>query len=133
MIEAPRGLSGVEAAQMLLNRGVGLRDEETRLAAALRRGEAPIPPAPAWTPTELQRTGELQPRRIAEDILRSVESRLMGRIRDLAVRVERGRFVLSGVSSSYYVKQMAQHLAMTALDKRMLGRLVNEIEVRTVR
>jgi hypothetical protein len=31
------------------------------------------------------------------------------------------------------VKQIAQHLAMTAMDTRLLGRLVNEIEVHTIR
>jgi hypothetical protein len=40
---------------------------------------------------------------------------------------------MSGVSSSYYVKQVAQHVAMSTLDAQMLGRLVNEIEVRSVR
>ena len=61
------------------------------------------------------------------------QARLPGRVRDLKVRVEDDQFVLSGVSSSYYVKQVAQHVAMNALDALMLGRLVNEIEVRSVR
>ena len=65
--------------------------------------------------------------------MRSVETRLPGRVRDLKVRVENGQFVLSGVSTSYYVKQVAQHVAMTALDAQMLGHLVNEIEVRSIR
>jgi hypothetical protein len=72
-------------------------------------------------------------RRAAADILKNVQSRLPGRIRDLKVRIEDDQFVLSGVSTSYYVKQVAQHVAMNALDALMLGRLVNEIEVRTVR
>lgn len=71
--------------------------------------------------------------RVAADIARSVEMRLPGRVRDLKVRVDADQFVLSGISSSYYVKQVAQHVAMTALESVMLGRLVNEIEVRTVR
>jgi hypothetical protein len=71
--------------------------------------------------------------RVAANIIESVQSRLPGRVRDLKVRIEPDCFVLCGVSSSYYVKQVAQHLAMTALDAVMLGRLVNEIEVRTVR
>ena len=52
---------------------------------------------------------------------------------DLAVTVEQGQFVLRGVSRSYHVKQIAQHLAMTAMDTRLLGRLVNDIQVHTVR
>lgn len=76
---------------------------------------------------------EAKLRRIAAEIVRSVESRLPGRVRDLKVRVAEDQFVLSGVSSSYYVKQVAQHVAMSALDAVMLGRLVNEIEVRAIR
>ena len=76
---------------------------------------------------------EARLRRVAADIVRSVQFRLPGRVRDLKVRIDDGQFVLSGVSSSYYVKQVAQHLAMSALDKVMLGRLVNEIEVRSMR
>jgi hypothetical protein len=72
-------------------------------------------------------------RRVAAEIIRSVQARLPGRVSDLAVRIENDQFVLSGVSSSYYVKQVAQHVAMTALDALMLGRIVNEIEVRSVR
>jgi hypothetical protein len=72
-------------------------------------------------------------RRVAADILRSVQSRLPGRVRDLKVRVEDDQFVISGVSTSYYVKQVAQHVAMNALEAVMLGRLVNEIEVRSLR
>jgi hypothetical protein len=70
-------------------------------------------------------------RRVAGEILRSVQSRLPGRVRDLKVRIEGDQFVISGVSTSYYVKQVAQHVAMGALDSLMLGRLVNEIEVRS--
>jgi len=70
-------------------------------------------------------------RRVAGEILRSVQSRLPGRVRDLKVCIEGDQFVISGVSTSYYVKQVAQHVAMNALDSLMLGRLVNQIEVRT--
>ena len=86
---------------------------------------APPEPAPPRSDAKL--------RRIAAEIVRSVQSRLPGRVRDLKVRVEDDQFVLSGVSSSYYVNLVAQHVAMSALDAVMLGRLVNEIEVRAVR
>lgn len=76
---------------------------------------------------------EARLRRAAAEIVRSVQARLPGRVRDLAVRIENDQFILSGVSSSYYVKQVAQHVAMNALDALMLGRLVNKIEVRSVR
>ena len=90
-------------------------------------------PAAESTIHRLVPRNEARLRRVAADIVRSVESRLPGRVRDLKVRVEDDQFILSGVSSSYYVKQVAQHVAMTALDAVMLGRLVNEIEVRTLR
>jgi hypothetical protein len=82
------------------------------------------------TPRVAPRT-DARLRRVAGEILRSVQSRLPGRVRDLTVRIEGDQFVISGVSTSYYVKQVAQHVAMGALDSLMLGRLVNEIEVRT--
>jgi len=49
------------------------------------------------------------------------------------VRVDGDQFVLAGTASSYYVKQVAQHVAMHALNEQMLGRLVNEIVVHSVR
>ncbi len=71
--------------------------------------------------------------RAAAAVVGAVEGRLPGRIRDLDVRVESDHFVLTGVASSYYVKQVAQHVAMNALNEVMLARLVNEIVVRSVR
>lgn len=89
--------------------------------------------APSAPPEPAAPRSEARLRRVAAEIVRSVQSRLPGRVRDLKVRIEDDQFVLSGVSSSYYVKQVAQHVAMSALDAVMLGRLVNEIEVRAVR
>jgi hypothetical protein len=66
-------------------------------------------------------------------MVRAIEARLPGRIRNLCVEIEQDQFVLRGVSSSYYVKQVAGHLAMTAMEAHLLGRLVNEIEVRAAR
>ena len=70
---------------------------------------------------------------VAAEIAEVVETQLTGRIRELSVTVEEGQFVLRGVSRSYHVKHIAQPLAMTALDTLLLGRLVNEIEVHSVR
>lgn len=131
MIEASCHASGLIAAQSLLNRAEASRDEETRLSATLRRAER-FPDARA-TPPRDPSAAEAQQRRVAGEIHRELESRLPGRIQNLQVAVDDGQFVLTGSSSSYYVKQMAQHLAMTALDKRMLGRIVNEIQVRAPR
>ena len=89
--------------------------------------EIEAPPAPS------EASSHRSPRVIADEMLRGVQSRLPGRIRDLKIRIDNDQFVLSGVASSYHVKQIAQHVAMNALDAAMLGRLINEIEVRSVR
>lgn len=103
---------GITAAQSLLSSRAVARGSEPRFAAQHRSS----------APPELDH--------VAAEIARSVESRLPGRVSELQVRVVDDHFVLSGASNSYYVKQVAQHLAMNALDSHMLGRLVNEIEVR---
>lgn len=47
------------------------------------------------------------------EVLESIlQHRLSGRIRDLRVRVEDGELILQGQSTTYYAKQLAQHLAM---------------------
>jgi hypothetical protein len=56
-----------------------------------------------------------------------VEGRLPGRVGDLAVAFRTdGAIVLQGRCSSYYVKQVVQHIGMTLLTG---GRVVNEIRV----
>lgn len=69
---------------------------------------------------------------VAEHVMNAVLQRLTGRVRDLEIRAESDhRFVLSGIVNSYYSKQVAQHAAMEAMSPG--DRLVNDIEVRTVR
>jgi hypothetical protein len=114
------------------------RDDESWLAATLEhtRGETG---ARAFrercdaTVRDQSRAAELQWRLTAADMVQAIEARLPSRIRQLAVDVQDGAFILRGVSNSYYAKQLAGHVAMRAMESRMLGRLVNEIEVRTVR
>jgi hypothetical protein len=116
-------LGGASRDVVLSKRALG-SDAETGAAMSMRdSGER----------TESSTGSDTASRRIATEILRSVNARLPGRVRDLRVRFVDDHFVMSGVSSSYYVKQVAQHVAMAALDAQMLGRLVNEIEVRSVR
>jgi hypothetical protein len=121
--------AGGASREFVLSERPSRREAEAAAAALLR----PTDGAYELEEARARRRADARLRRIAADILRSVERRLPGRVRDLRVRFEGDRFVLSGVSSSYYVKQVAQHVAMTALDAFMLGRLVNEIEVRSVR
>jgi hypothetical protein len=121
----PHAAAGGMPREAIFSQRALRRDAETSAAASMANGSRPAESALAIAEAKL--------RRVAADIARSVEARLPGRVRDLKVRVESDQFVLSGVSSSYYVKQVAQHVAMNALDALMLGRLVNEIEVRSVR
>jgi hypothetical protein len=123
----------------LLTRKAALRDDESRVAATL---STTIGDAEATGPSMKRRAkprltvrqpAESQLDAVAAEIADVVESQLTGRIRDLSVSVEEGQFVLRGISRSYHVKQIAQHLAMAAMDTILLGRLVNEIEVHSVR
>ncbi|QDT75434.1 hypothetical protein [Lacipirellula limnantheis] len=133
-----RGINRITGDE-LLTRKAAQRDAEARVAATLQttlgdsEATGPLmkrPPSPRLT---IKKPSDFQLEQVADEILRSLEAQLNGRIRDLAVAVEQGQFVLRGVSRSYHVKQIAQHLAMTAMDTRLLGRLVNDIEVHTVR
>jgi hypothetical protein len=110
-------------------------DGESQLAATLRRTQGAANShshAVAVLPASRisQRTAASS---VTADMLRAVESRLPGRIRELRIDVEHDKYMLRGMSSSYYVKQVAGHLAMTTMDAQIVGRLVNEIEVRSVR
>jgi hypothetical protein len=123
----------------LLTRKAAQRDDESRVAATLQKtlgdsegAERTIAARPAPRLT-IHKPLEIPLQTVAGEIAQSIETQLNGRIRDLSVVVEDGQFVLRGVSRSYHVKQIAQHLAMTAMDTRLLGRLVNEIEVHSVR
>jgi hypothetical protein len=131
--------SGPAAVEGLFTPKGAARDDESRLAATLRRthgvADAPaisrkrISPPPA---APIVTAGTVLSR-VVDEIVHAVEARLPGRISGLKVEILEDQFVLRGVSSSYYVKQVAGHLAMTTMDACLLGRLVNEIEVRSVR
>ncbi len=60
-------------------------------------------------------------------IQQRIESRLMGRVRDLLVRAFDGVVILEGECATYYTKQLAQHTAMGILEDEQLE---NEIVVR---
>jgi hypothetical protein len=127
MIEIAGATRGVGAAQGLFASKAAGRDDESRLAATLRHthgvADGSVRPVPGDSRDAKTRT-------VVTEIIREIQSRLPGRIRDLSVNVDHDQFILRGVSSSYYVKQVAGHLAMTTMDARLLGRLVNDIEVR---
>jgi osmotically-inducible protein OsmY len=49
-----------------------------------------------------------------------IESRLLGRVRNLLVRAVDGVVILEGECTTYYTKQLAQHTAMGILDDEQL-------------
>ena len=67
---------------------------------------------------------------LACEIVRRIEDRIPGRIRQLAVETTDNAIVLSGCCSTYYTKQVAQHAAMGVLEYE---RLINNIAVETPR
>ena len=59
-------------------------------------------------------------RQLAIAIRQRIESRLVGRVRDLAVRIIGNTIVLEGKCATYYTKQLAQHAALGVLDDEQL-------------
>jgi hypothetical protein len=59
-------------------------------------------------------------RRLALAIRQRIESRLPGRVRNLAVRVQADSVVLEGQCATYYTKQLAQHAALGVLEHEHL-------------
>jgi hypothetical protein len=53
-------------------------------------------------------------------IYQRIESRLHGRVRNLAVRAYDDLVILEGECTTYYTKQLAQHAAMGVLDDEQL-------------
>jgi hypothetical protein len=53
-------------------------------------------------------------------IRQRIESRLLGRVRNLMVRAFDGVVILEGECATYYTKQLAQHTAMGILDDEHL-------------
>jgi hypothetical protein len=65
-------------------------------------------------------------RQLADLILKRIQIRLAGRIRNLAINITNHSVELTGECRTYYTKQMAQHVAMGVLDYQQL---VNNIMV----
>jgi hypothetical protein len=59
-------------------------------------------------------------RHLAVAIRQRIESRLGGRVRDLAIRIRGETIVLEGRCSTFYTKQLAQHAALGVLDEEQL-------------
>ena len=67
---------------------------------------------------------------LAALIVRRIESRLPGRIRQLTVSMAESAVVLTGQCSTFYTKQVAQHAAMGVLEYEQL---TNNIDVQTAK
>lgn len=65
-------------------------------------------------------------RHLAIAIRQRIESRLAGRVHDLAIRVRDNTVVLEGRCATFYTKQLAQHAALGVLEDE---RLENDIVV----
>lgn len=63
---------------------------------------------------------------VAQLVREQLDAHLPGRIRQLKVSVAENSIVLTGSCSSYYTKQLAQHVAMEVLT---CERLVNQLAV----
>jgi len=74
---------------------------------------------PAATDRTSDRDSERQ-RQLAVAIRQRIESRLGGRVHDLAIRVRGNTIVLEGRCATFYTKQLAQHAALGVLDDEQL-------------
>jgi hypothetical protein len=59
-------------------------------------------------------------RHLAIAIRQRIESRLGGRVRDLAIRISAEMIVLEGSCATFYTKQLAQHAALGVLEDEHL-------------
>lgn len=62
---------------------------------------------------------------LAIAIRQRIETRLIGRIRNLAVRILGKTVVLEGECSTYYTKQLAQHAALGVLEDEQLENAIS--------
>ncbi len=59
-------------------------------------------------------------RLLAVAIRQRIESRLGGRIRDLAIRIRGNTVLLEGRCATFYTKQLAQHAALGVIEEEQL-------------
>jgi hypothetical protein len=76
-------------------------------------------------PAATDRASDRQ-RQLAVAIRQRIESRLGGRVHDLAIRIRGNAIVLEGRCATFYTKQLAQHAALGVLED---GQLENAIVV----
>ena len=81
-----------------------------------------LPSSEAVSPVSSEVLDDRDIRRRALEIAihQRIESRLLGRVRNLHVRVFEGVVVLEGECATFYTKQLAQHTAMGILEDEHL-------------
>ena len=129
-ISQPSGLD-VAPVESLRSGKTSPREGQSTVAAAA--STAASAPRAAKSRSIVSKGAGAEAHCVAAEIVRALEARLPGRIRELRVDVREDQFVLHGTCSTYYVKQVAGHLAMNAMEARLLARLVNEIDVHPMR
>jgi len=97
---------------------------ETSLSEAVATAETELVLAPSGTFSSSS-PGLTGPRferyrHLAIAIRQRIETRLAGRVRELAVRIRGETIVLEGRCATYYSKQLAQHAALGVLDGEQL-------------
>jgi len=70
--------------------------------------------------TDERAAREARHRALEIAIRQRIESRLMGRVRNLLVRARDGVVILEGECTTFYTKQLAQHTAMGILEDEHL-------------
>lgn len=63
---------------------------------------------------------------LVDQVEQAVQVRTGGRIRDLQIRLSEGRVIVSGRTSTYYLKQLATHAIRDAVDDLSVQ---NDVEV----
>lgn len=129
-----------------LQHSVTIPKTPARTSSGTRRIAASSPLAPASTPNkesdaadtevilspagfesahsaEANRRTERQ-RHLAVAIRQRIETRLGGRVRDLAIRVRGNVIVLEGRCATFYTKQLAQHAALGILENEQLDNAI---------
>jgi hypothetical protein len=125
--------SGLDVAPVESLRSGKAPSRESQSAVAAAGSKAASAPRAAKSRSIVYKGAGADAHCVAAEIVRALEARLPGRIRELRVDVHEDQFILHGACSTYYVKQVAGHLAMNAMEARLLARLVNEIDVHPTR
>jgi uncharacterized protein YfaP (DUF2135 family) len=94
-------------------------------ASAAAEAEVILAPAGFATAPSAEATYQTERHRhLAVAIRQRIESRLGGRVRELAIRVRGNTIVLEGSCATFYTKQLAQHAALGVLEDEQLENLI---------